>query len=117
MVIIIIMMIIIIIIIILILIIVIIIIILLLIIIILILIIIIIIIIMAVRQQYLLVADTLHPCKKCYIIAKLDFTNTFNFIHRDAMLDAWFNKLPEIFSFCNLACRGVSIPKFRNQII
>ena len=43
------------------------------------------------------------------VITKLDFTNAFNCIHRDAMLSAVFDRLLEIYSFCKLAYKGTFI--------
>ena len=37
------------------------------------------------------------------VIAKLNFTNAFNSLHRDSMLDAVFQNIPEIYKFCHLA--------------
>ena len=36
------------------------------------------------------------PMQEGHVIAKLNFTNAFNCIHRDAVLNAVFNKVPEI---------------------
>ena len=47
-----------------------------------------------------------------HVIAKLYFTNAFNCIHRDALLNAVFTKVPEIYSFCNITYRGTSILRF-----
>ena len=65
-----------------------------------------------------------HACRQyaismqeSHVIAKLDFTNAFNCIHRDAMLNAMFTKVPEIYSFCNLNYRGTSILKFVKRLI
>ena len=44
-----------------------------------------------------------------YVIAKLDFTNAFNTLHRDSMLDAVFQNIPEIYKFCHLAYRQLRI--------
>jgi hypothetical protein len=38
-----------------------------------------------------------------YVLAKIDFSNAFNCLHRDAMLEAVMNEIPEIYSFCHLA--------------
>ena len=68
-------------------------------------------------------AAAVHPCRRYvasmqgYVIVKLDFTNAFNCIHRDAMLNAVFDKVPEIYSYCKLAYRGTSILKFGNRLI
>ena len=51
------------------------------------------------------------------VIAKLDFTNAFNCIHQDAMLNAVFDKVPDTYSFCILAYSGTSILKFGKRLI
>ena len=55
--------------------------------------------------------------QESHVIAKLNFTNAFNCIHRDAMLNAVLDKVAEIYSFCKLACRGTSILKFGKRLI
>ena len=40
-----------------------------------------------------------------YVVAKLDFSNVFNNLHRDVMLQSVFNKLPDIYKLCYL-CYG-----------
>ena len=37
------------------------------------------------------------------VIVKLDFTNAFNSLHRDAMLDAVSARISAIYKFCHLA--------------
>jgi hypothetical protein len=46
------------------------------------------------------------------VLAKLDFSNAFNCIHRDAVLLAVHDKLPEIFNFCHLAYAQSSLLVF-----
>jgi hypothetical protein len=46
------------------------------------------------------------------VLVKLDFSNAFNCIHRDAVLLAVHDKLPEIFNFCRLAYGQSSILVF-----
>ena len=38
-----------------------------------------------------------------FAIAKLDFTNAFNNLRRDAMLEAVYKTVPEIYKFCHLS--------------
>ena len=38
-----------------------------------------------------------------YVLAKIDFSNAFNCLHRDAMLEAVMKDIPEIYSICHLA--------------
>ena len=47
-----------------------------------------------------------------YVIAKLDFTNAFNSLHRDSMLDAVFQNIPEIYKFCHLAYGKASFLRY-----
>ena len=49
------------------------------------------------------------------IIAKLDFTNAFNSVHRDAMLESVSSLAPEIYSFCHLCYNRPSVLKFGNR--
>ena len=35
-----------------------------------------------------------------YVVAKLDFSNAFNNIRKDVMLQQVFNQVPEIYKFC-----------------
>ena len=48
----------------------------------------------------------------CEVIVKLDFTNAFNSLHRDAMLEALSAHVPAIYKFCHLAYNQSSILKF-----
>ena len=38
-----------------------------------------------------------------FVIAKLDFTNAFNNLRRDAMLEAVYKTVPEMYKFCDLS--------------
>ena len=38
-----------------------------------------------------------------FVIAKLDFTNAFNNLRQDAMLEAVYKTVPEIYKFCHLS--------------
>ena len=40
-----------------------------------------------------------------YVVARLDFSNALNNLHRYAMLQSVFNKLPDIYKFCYV-CYG-----------
>jgi hypothetical protein len=51
------------------------------------------------------------------VIVKLDFSNAFNCLHRDAMLSAIQVHVPEIYAFCHLAYKDTSILKFGSQVI
>ena len=51
------------------------------------------------------------------VVAKLDFSNAFNSLHRDAMSSAVFNKIPEIYKFFHLAYNSPSILKYHNRQI
>ena len=46
------------------------------------------------------------------VIVKLDFTNAFKSLHRDAMLEAVSARVPAIYKFCHLAYNQPSILKF-----
>ena len=54
---------------------------------------------------------------KGHVIAKLDFSNAFNSLHRDAMLEAVYNKVPEIYKFCLLSYNHSSILRYGNWTI
>ena len=43
---------------------------------------------------------------KDHIIVKLDFTNAFNTLRRDEMLDAIWKELPEIYKFVHATYNG-----------
>lgn len=46
------------------------------------------------------------------VLAKLDFSNAFNSLHRDAMLSAVFEFAPELYRYCYLAYSQSSFLKF-----
>jgi hypothetical protein len=52
-----------------------------------------------------------------YVVAKLDFSNAFNTLHRDAMLQSVIEEIPEIYKFCHLAYNNPSSLKFGNFTI
>ena len=65
-----------------------------------------------------------HACRRFvdampddYVVAKLDFKNAFNSLHRDAMLQKIHTHVPEIYSFCHLAYNIDSILKFGDRQI
>ena len=47
-----------------------------------------------------------------YVVAKLDFSNAFNNIRRDVMLQQVFNQVPEIYKFCCLSYEQPSILRY-----
>ena len=51
------------------------------------------------------------------VVAKLDFSNAFNTLRRDAMLQAVANKLPEIYPFCYSAYSCSSLLKFSDESV
>jgi hypothetical protein len=66
----------------------------------------------------------IHACRRYmesmpadHVIVKLDFSNAFNCIHRDAMLHAVRQHIPEIYSFCHLAYNDNTVLKFGNSSI
>jgi len=50
-------------------------------------------------------------------VVKLDFSNAFNSLHRDTMLNAVITHVPEIFKFCHLAYGDASFLKFNSHLI
>ena len=52
-----------------------------------------------------------------YIIVKLDFSNAFNSLHRDTMLNAIVEHVPQIYRFCHLAYDTSSALKFFNHTL
>jgi hypothetical protein len=52
-----------------------------------------------------------------HVIAKLDFSNAFNNIHRDTMLIAVSKHVPQIYRFCHSAYENTSLLKFSNHTI
>lgn len=62
-----------------------------------------------------------HACRRFmdsmpddHVLAKLDFSNAFNSIHRDSMLQSVLLHVPEIYPLCWLSYRHDSVLKFRN---
>ena len=51
------------------------------------------------------------------ILVKLDFSNAFNTIRRDAVLNAVAVRLPELYRFCSSAYRGQSTLAFGDKLI
>ena len=51
------------------------------------------------------------------VVAKLDFCNAFNSLHRDAMLTAVSSLVPEIYEFCFLSYGSSSSLKFGDHLI
>ena len=47
-----------------------------------------------------------------FVVAKLDFSNAFNCLHRDVMLTAVKDQLPELYKFCHLAYLQTSFLNF-----
>ena len=56
--------------------------------------------------------DQLVPGK---FMIKLDFSNAFNTLRRDAMLEAIHKEVPEIFNFCLLAYEDSSVLCFQGH--
>ena len=52
-----------------------------------------------------------------HVIVKLDFSNAFNSLHRDAMLNAVADRIPSIYKFCHLSYSQPSVLKFNNHHI
>jgi hypothetical protein len=51
------------------------------------------------------------------VVVKLDFTNAFNSIRRDVLLQAVYDNLPEVYRFCFSAYNYNSVLKFDNRNI
>lgn len=51
------------------------------------------------------------------IVVKLDFSNAFNSIRRDVMLQAVFDYAPELYKFCSLAYSRESFLKFGSFVV
>ena len=49
---------------------------------------------------------------KDYIIIKPDFTNAFNTLRRDAMLEAVGREIPELHNFAHATCTGAPVLQF-----
>jgi hypothetical protein len=65
-----------------------------------------------------------HACRRYieampdnYVVVKLDFSNAFNCIHRDAMLEAIYQQVPEIYAYCHLAYSETTMLKYNNRSI
>lgn len=52
-----------------------------------------------------------------HAVVKLDFSNAFNSLHRNTMLNAVLQHIPEIYKFCLLSYGEPSILKFNNNSI
>ena len=52
-----------------------------------------------------------------FLLAKLDFSNVFNNIHRDAMLSAVAEHVPSIYQFCLSSYEKTTLLKFSSHII
>jgi len=52
-----------------------------------------------------------------HVVAKLDFSNAFNSLHRDAMLESVCRLVPEIYRFCSLSYDKPSLLKFGSHSI
>ena len=52
-----------------------------------------------------------------YLLSKLDFSNAFNNIHRDAMLSAAAEHVPSIYQFCLSSYKKTTLLKFSSHII
>ena len=56
----------------------------------------------AVRPLYTPLGVSSPTCPYDYITAKLDFSNAFNYLHRDAVLETVNEIIPELYRFCHL---------------
>jgi len=52
-----------------------------------------------------------------FVVAKLDFSNAFNNLHRDKMLEMVLSKIPELYKFCHLAYSQHSFLSFGSDVI
>jgi Reverse transcriptase (RNA-dependent DNA polymerase) len=52
-----------------------------------------------------------------FVVAKLDFSNAFNSLHRDKILEMVYSKLPELYQFCLLAYGQHSFLSFGSDLI
>jgi len=52
-----------------------------------------------------------------YVVAKLDFCNAFNSLHRDLMLRSVLSTVPGIYRLCHLCYSNPSIIKFDDRTI
>jgi len=51
------------------------------------------------------------------VIAKLDFSNAFNCLQRDSMLEAVSQQIPEIYNYCHSAYIHHSVLWFDEHVI
>ena len=66
----------------------------------------------------------IHACRRFvlnmpddFLVVKLDFSNAFNCLHRDSMLESIKQSVPEIYSFCLLSYSNDSVLKFGSRQI
>ena len=66
----------------------------------------------------------IHTCRRFafntpndHIVVKLDFSNAFNCLHRDSMLESFKQSVPEIYSFCLLSYGNDSVLNYRSRQI
>jgi hypothetical protein len=59
-------------------------------------------------------AESLSPD---HVIVKLDFSNAFNSLHRDSILQSVRSKLPEIYAYCELSYQNSSVLQFGDYSI
>ena len=52
-----------------------------------------------------------------YCIAKLDFTNAFNSLHRDVMLKTMLERVPGIYKICHLAFDRPSVLSYNGRTV
>ena len=52
-----------------------------------------------------------------HVVAKLDFSNAFNCVHRDIMLKAVADRLPNLYKFCHLAYSQPSMLQYGRHTI
>ena len=52
-----------------------------------------------------------------FVIAKLDFTNAFNNLRRDAMLEAVYKTCPEMYKFYHLSCGQPTKLRYGSRLI
>ena len=52
-----------------------------------------------------------------YVVVKLDFSNTFNCLHRDFMLERVAEMVPELYRFCHLAYSNHSSLQFGELLV
>jgi len=51
------------------------------------------------------------------VVTKLDFSNAFNCLHRDSMLQAVHDKIPELYNFCHLSYSCTSLLSFGSHTV